>query len=219
MVLGPSRLHLYSFAYNHSSSLNSFALSSNERAEISAKATLEITDLLNLARRHFNQSKFWPAFVKNCVVYTTSLGLAISQMVEPIQANQLIEACHIANGLIQSWSIFSKDNYSRYASHIGNFIKNAGRELGTEAIQHHPTESIRVFDNSAVRSRMSANILYNVIWHGKRIAEKVRHNNADDAQMSLGATTQQDHSTLLGGSGYLEMYAPFSIISDRRTAF
>lgn len=213
-----SRLHLYSFVLNSYHSSNTSPETAHpdaEKAEFVTKASLIVVELLQLTQFYEqDQSKVWPAFIKFCVLYATSLGLALAAMPEGLkrgQQNFLVEACRAGNNLIQSWSLFNKDHYSRMSAFLSNLLKYVGRGSSTDAMgreQQHEHANTSML-SSPIQSRMSTNILYNVIWHAKRV--HVNSGNLASAPEEQGqgvAASSNDPSTNPGDHDFTQIWTP-----------
>ncbi|KIW21145.1 hypothetical protein PV08_01725 [Exophiala spinifera] len=166
-----SRLSLYSYAFNDSSIPNHNQNHSYdvEKSAISGKALSTAMKLLQLACENFNASLRWPAFVKNCVIYATCLAAFILSKVKQseTEVKSIIDTCEAANTLIRLWSLFPKDSYSRISTHLARFIDsiNPKTSLGMAT----PGDTRRgLAHQQTVTSRMSANIMFNVIWPAKK---------------------------------------------------
>lgn len=188
-----TRLMLYSYAFNSDDILIRANHSVFDETEVTGKATSAATELLQLAGED-NATTRWPAFMRNCVIYATVLVAAmIARTIRtPIEVSSLMKTCQGGNSLIQSWSLFPKDNYSRISTHISRFVDVISLKALTPAIdgqaqQIWPNE---VGGRDPVTSRMSANVLFNVIWPAKRAA-------ANMANLAPGIDKQQENMATL----------------------
>ncbi|EXJ91696.1 hypothetical protein A1O3_00246 [Capronia epimyces CBS 606.96] len=213
-----SQLHLYSFALNsYSASTPSHEATAPdiEKEEFVAKAMQVIVDLLLLAQHDDQgQSKVWPAFIKQCIIYAASLGVAAIGMSEHSESGQrtsLVEACRAGNSLIQSWSLFNKDHYSRMSTHVSNLLDYV--EIGSSTgilwpeLQHkHANTS---FLRPPIESRMSLNMLYNTIWRAKRLYSGSRSMVSALREQRHGvAASPAEPSTELRDHDFMQMRTP-----------
>lgn len=178
-----SRLSLYSYAFNDSNIQNQNHSYDVEKSEISGKALSAALKLMQLACESFNASLRWPAFVKNCVMYATCLAAFILSKVKQseIEIKTIIDRCEAANSLIRLWSLFPKDNYSRISTHLTRFIDSINPKPSFIMTTSEGTRS-GLAHQTPVTSRMSANVMFNVIWPAKK------------AGLSGSATTLNDES-------------------------
>ena len=170
---------MYSYAFNTGNDADQTGLSDFNETEVSGKALATVTELLQIACESFNATSRWPAFMKNCVIFATILGASLVARTVPsgIAVGSLLELCQAGNSLIRLWSLFPKDNYSRISTHIGRFIDLVGSGVSTSAANGHDQQVWlkRIGGRPPVTSRMSANVLFNVIWPAKHIAGNTAH--------------------------------------------
>ncbi|KAK4938943.1 hypothetical protein LTR10_020691 [Elasticomyces elasticus] len=167
-----TRLTLYSYAFNTGNDYDQTGLSDFKETEVSGKALSAVTELLQLACENFNATSCWPAFMKNCVIYATVMGSSIVARTIPsaIAVGSWLETCQAGNSLVRLWSLFPKDNYSRISAHISRFIDFINSKASTGAVNGHVHQiwQNELGGRGPVKSRMSANVLFNVIWPAKR---------------------------------------------------
>ncbi|KIW39381.1 hypothetical protein, variant [Exophiala oligosperma] len=164
-----SRLTLYSYAFNDKGTQNPNQAYDVEKSELSGKALSAAMKLMQLACENFNASLRWPAFVKNCVIYATCLAAFIVSKVKQseIEVKTIIDTCEAANSLIRLWSLFPKDNYSRISTHIARFIDSINQRTSFMMATPEDTRG-GLARQTPVTSRMSANVMFNVIWPAKK---------------------------------------------------
>ncbi|KAI1615107.1 hypothetical protein EDD36DRAFT_485429 [Exophiala viscosa] len=167
-----TRLTLYSYAFNTENDVDQTGFADSTATEVSGKALATVTELLQLA-------------CASLVARTIPSGIAVGS---------LLETCQAGNSLVRLWSLFPKDSYSRISTHIARFIDFTNSKVSTSAANLHAQQvwTKQIGGRHAVTSRMSANVLFNVIWPTERAAGNAAHlgpgpdKQRDDTATQLG---------------------------------
>jgi hypothetical protein len=188
-----SKLHIYSFV------LCSTDLSTSSRnvdigfGVIYGKAVATVIELLRLALEGSPKSNSWPAFIKNCIMYAIVLGLSTAfGNKDSQQLQSILNECQAGCGLFQSWSRFPKDHFSRLSFFMTKALaqtrgKHRG-DLQTDSstdreLQSTPNDdSISSPYRLSIKARMSANVLYDVIWPVKQAFVNESEATVEDTQ-------------------------------------
>ncbi|RAK95666.1 uncharacterized protein BO80DRAFT_449978 [Aspergillus ibericus CBS 121593] len=158
-------------------------------------------------------TRYWPIFGKHSSMYATIMAFRLACIAQPGSPEQrrLQQAIRDGVALVKTWSMFPKDNFGRFCSHM----RYLTRKLGSNQKDPVPTlwsigASVEEcqsgfgspFYKPVVKSRMAANITYDTIWASRHaISEEEQKsraigNQARDQPSGAALTNVNHHSPM-----------------------
>ncbi|PWY68993.1 hypothetical protein BO94DRAFT_590574 [Aspergillus sclerotioniger CBS 115572] len=172
-----TKLQILSFALDEDNYPDSMLAVDLSALTIYDRASTASQRVLELAAMETSETRYWPIFAKHSSMYATIMAFRLACIAQPGSSQQARLQQTILDGvtLVKSWSMFQKDNFGRFCSHM----EYLSRKLGKNQKESLPTlwsmgswqEKQSGFGSPfykpAVKSRMAANITYDTIWASK----------------------------------------------------
>ncbi|PYI11230.1 hypothetical protein BO78DRAFT_130118 [Aspergillus sclerotiicarbonarius CBS 121057] len=173
-----TRLQILSFALDEENYPDSMLATDLSALTIYDQASNASQRVLELAAMETMETRYWPIFAKHSSMYATIMAFRLACIAQPGSPQQarLQQAIRDGVGLVKTWSMFQKDNFGRFCSHMDYLTHKLGNtqkhslptlwSIGTSG-QERQSGCGSPFYKPFVKSRMAANITYDTIWASK----------------------------------------------------
>ncbi|OOF98998.1 hypothetical protein ASPCADRAFT_2424 [Aspergillus carbonarius ITEM 5010] len=207
-----TKLQILSFALDEDNYPDSMLAVDLSALTIYDQASTASQRVLELAAMETSETRYWPIFARHSSMYATIMAFRLACIAQPGSPQQarLQQAIRAGVTLVKSWSMFQKDNFGRFGSHMEYLTCKLGKNqkaslptlwsMGT-AWQDKQSGFGSPFYKPAVKSRMAANITYDTIWASK-------HAILEEEQKSRGVQLQDQDPSSKGHPAEVNQVSP-----------